>query len=52
VGTDANVTIELFGENGTSGMQMIDNEQNNFERNKTDVFGVQAPDLGKLQGIF
>jgi len=26
-------------------------QKTNFERNKTDVFGVQAPDLGKHQKI-
>jgi len=48
-GTDANVTIQLFGENGASGYHSLDNSQNNFERNKTDVFGIQVADLGKLE---
>ena len=33
-GTDANVLITLFGENGTSGEKKLDNIENNFERNK------------------
>ena len=31
-GTDANVYITLFGENGDSGEKIIDNNKNNFER--------------------
>jgi len=50
-GTDANVSIELIGDNGKSGLHVLDNAQNNFERNKTDSFGIQCPDLGKLQRI-
>jgi len=45
------VTINIIGESGESGLKILDNEENNFERNKVDVFGVQTPDLGKLQKI-
>ena len=31
-GTDANVYITLFGENGDSGEKIIDDNKNNFER--------------------
>ena len=30
-GTDANVLVTLFGENGSSGEFKLDNEENNFE---------------------
>jgi hypothetical protein len=33
-GTDANVIINIFGENGDSGEVKLDNTKNNFERNK------------------
>ena len=47
-GTDANVYIEIYGENGNSGRHILDGPGNNFERNKTDVFGVEAVDLWKV----
>ena len=51
-GTDANVFIELTGENAqTSGRFTLENENNNFERNKQDIFGIESVDLGKLQKI-
>ena len=51
-GTDANVFIELTGEDGkTSGRQKLDNSQNNFERGKEDIFGIETVSLGKLQKI-
>jgi len=33
---------------GKSGLRILDNSQDNFERNKTDVFGIETADLGKL----
>ena len=33
-GTDANVFITMFGENGDSGEMKLDNTKNNFERNE------------------
>jgi len=47
-GTDASVSAELYGEAGKSGVRVLDNAQDNFERNKTDVFGIETADLGKL----
>jgi hypothetical protein len=38
-GTDANVYIEVFGENGSSGRKMLDSSKKAFERGQTDVFG-------------
>jgi hypothetical protein len=50
-GTDANVFITIFGENGDSGEQKLSGARNCFERNKTDVFGVECVDLGKIRKI-
>ncbi|XP_072029400.1 uncharacterized protein [Amphiura filiformis] len=50
-GTDANVIITLYGEKGESGETKLDNVENNFERNKEDVFNIKAKDLGKLSKI-
>lgn len=33
-GTDANVVITIFGEEGDSGEKKLDNARNNFERGK------------------
>ena len=37
-GTNANVFCELYGADGSSGERRLENAQDNFERNKTDVF--------------
>jgi hypothetical protein len=49
-GTDAHVSIEIFGEKPSqkTGLTVLENGLNNFERNHTDVFGVESADLGKL----
>ncbi|KAH3767689.1 hypothetical protein Pelo_458 [Pelomyxa schiedti] len=47
-GTDANVYINIHGENGDSGVRSLDAPGNTFERNKSDDFGVECVDLGKL----
>ena len=31
-GTDANVLLTIYGENGNSGQRQLDNSGNNFER--------------------
>ena len=33
-GTDANVTVTLFGDQGDSGEKPLDNKKNNFEQGK------------------
>lgn len=48
-GTDADVFITIFGKNGDSGERVLDNAQDNFERGRTDVFSVEAVDLGELE---
>ena len=51
-GTDANVSIVLYGEKGNSGQpKTLQNNSNNFERGATDVFGVECDDLGNLSKI-
>ena len=54
-GTDANVHIILFGDHGRdSGKIELRNSLSHgdkFERGRTDVFRVEAADLGKLQKI-
>ncbi|XP_052772283.1 uncharacterized protein LOC128211482 [Mya arenaria] len=50
-GTDGNVYIILFGENGDSGEKFLDSKENNFERKKQDQFVIETPCLGRLDRI-
>ncbi|KAH3764217.1 hypothetical protein Pelo_3920 [Pelomyxa schiedti] len=50
-GTDANVYINIHGENGDSGVRSLDAPGNTFERGKSDDFGVECVDLGKIVQI-
>jgi hypothetical protein len=51
-GTDANVSVVLYGENGSSGRpKVLQSSSANFERGATDVFGVESADLGNLTKI-
>lgn len=50
-GTDANVILNIFGENGESGEQKLDDSKNNFERNCKDEFLVKCPCLGRINRI-
>ena len=50
-GTDANVFIEIYGDKGKSGQKPLDGKGNNFERSKTDSFGIDCIDLGELKKI-
>jgi hypothetical protein len=50
-GTDANVSIVLYGETGNSGRPKVLQSSANFERGATDVFGVESADLGTLTKI-
>ena len=46
-GTDANVSLTLFGENGDSGKRVLKQRfRNLFERGQTDHFTIEATDLG------
>ena len=50
-GTDANVSIVVFGDKGDTGEHKLDNSANNFERAMKDVFHVDAPDVGKIERV-
>ena len=47
-GTDGDVWIWFDGTLGRSGWRYLDNADDNFERNKTDYFYLNLPDLGPL----
>uniref|UniRef100_A0A7S3VHN2 PLAT domain-containing protein n=1 Tax=Dunaliella tertiolecta TaxID=3047 RepID=A0A7S3VHN2_DUNTE len=47
-GTDSNVEMCVFGTKGDTGMHVLANSRNNFERNKEDVFFFKAPDIGMM----
>ncbi|GFN87702.1 hypothetical protein PoB_001420800 [Plakobranchus ocellatus] len=50
-GTDANVFITIYGENGDTGERALKDSSTNsnkFERNQEDIFIVKAMDLGKI----
>ncbi|GAB1599835.1 lipoxygenase homology domain-containing protein 1 isoform X2 [Argonauta hians] len=52
-GTDANVFINIFGENGETGRQPLKQRfRDLFERNQKDTFTIECIDLGRLRGIF
>ena len=50
-GTDAKVYIKLYGENGESSYIQLDNNENNYEKNKTDYFNLEYKDLGAITKI-
>ena len=50
-GTDANVFIKIFGSKADTGqlqMKSADNTRNKFERGRTDLFKMEASDIGKV----
>ena len=53
-GTDANVSIIVYGSNGDSGERKLDKSKTHFdkfERGQTDVFDITAVDLGELTKV-
>ena len=53
-GTDANVFIQLFGNNNDSGkhdLKFSKTNRNKFERGQTDAFEVKCSDVGELRKI-
>jgi hypothetical protein len=53
-GTDANVFIIVYGERGDTGEQKLSKSatyRDKFERGHTDVFEVEAVDLGELKSV-
>ncbi|PAA79474.1 hypothetical protein BOX15_Mlig008366g2 [Macrostomum lignano] len=53
-GTDANVFLNIFGDKGETGERQLKASEaafNKFERNRTDLFRIESPDIGKLERI-
>ncbi|XP_030643524.1 lipoxygenase homology domain-containing protein 1 [Chanos chanos] len=52
-GTDANVFINIYGENGDTGERPLkkSNHLNKFERGQEDLFSIMAVDLGPLKKL-
>ncbi|XP_025021880.1 lipoxygenase homology domain-containing protein 1 [Python bivittatus] len=50
-GTDADVFINIFGQNGDTGERRLDNDKDNFEKGAEDKFTLDAPNLGRLRKI-
>ena len=51
-GTDANVFIQIFGEDGDTGRVMLDNPgRNDFETNQMDVFEFENRNVGRMAKI-
>lgn len=51
-GTDANVFITIYGENGDTGQRKLTKKMVNlFERGQRDVFNLEALDLGQLKRV-
>ena len=51
-GTDANVYIQIFGEDGDTGRIDLDNPgKNDFETNQMDVFEFENMNVGKMSKI-
>ena len=54
-GTDANVFVRIFGETGDTGklqLRQADNTKDKWERGRTDMFTLEAMDIGKVCTIF
>lgn len=47
-GTDANVFVQFYGQDGKSEEYFLDNKSDNFERGQEDVFKIEADDVGPL----
>ena len=51
-GTDANVRVELMGENGASGEELMETSgDGRFEKNCVDECSLRCPDLGVLHSM-
>ncbi|KAK9824333.1 hypothetical protein WJX72_009517 [[Myrmecia] bisecta] len=50
-GTDANVMLVVFGAAGHTPELRLDSHKNNFERGRSDVFTLRAPDVGPIDHI-
>ena len=50
-GTDANVFVNIYGDQGDTGERKLHKSETNrdkFERGQLDVFQIEAVDLGKV----
>ena len=50
-GTDSNVFLKIFGTKGDTGslqLRQSENAWDKFERGRTDMFKVEAADIGKV----
>ncbi|KAG7272797.1 hypothetical protein CRUP_017851 [Coryphaenoides rupestris] len=50
-GTNANVFCQIYGEDGRTQVLDLKNRSNNFERGTTEIFKVEAHDVGKIYKI-
>ena len=50
-GSDANVYITVYGENGDTGKRQLDTSADNFQRGKSDIFVIEAPFLGEIRRV-
>jgi len=50
-GTNANITMTLFGDKGDSGTITLDGEEDCFERGKRAIFGFELVEMGALTRI-
>ena len=48
-GTDADISIDLSGNQGSTTQYKLDNSEDNFERNKWDYFEFEANDVGDIR---
>ena len=51
-GTDANVFLKIFGTTGDTGslqLRQSENAWDKFERGRTDLFKMEATDIGKVR---
>ena len=51
-GTDADVHLKIFGGKGDTGLMQLKNAintSNKFERGRTDLFKMEASDIGKVR---
>ncbi|KAJ3604053.1 hypothetical protein NHX12_028794 [Muraenolepis orangiensis] len=47
-GTNAKVVIQIFGEKGKTEIIALESRSNNYERNATEIFKMEARDIGKI----
>jgi len=50
-GTNANVSLTIFGDKGDSGALTLDGEEDCFERGQRATFGIELVDVGVIQRI-